>query len=250
VACLAKRRSRFGPAIRIEEEKAGVIAYLQGGYYQSRTDKDGVSLLEYVHALFGLLHQMRVQTVLVIGCAGGSLATMLTRVGCDVVAIDLDPQAFVLARRYFGLPGQVECVVVDGFDYMFATRRRFDAIVVDAFHGGRVASKLMSEAFFLQACKRLRKGGAILANVHVARDSDPIAERVASRMRVASSHVRILDRPGGRYRNAIVASGAVATLEKPALLMPPSVEAAKLSKALTAMQFKSCAVLRTGNRAA
>ena len=235
---LARHKSRFGPPISIEEElKTGAIAYCQGGYYQSRADKNGVSLLDYIHAIFGQLRQLRAQSVLIIGCAGGSLATMLSRVGCDVVAVDVNPQAFVLARRYFGLPAEVECRVADGFDYLLATRRKFDAIVVDAFRGGRIASELMSEAFFAQAAKRLRPGGAIFANVHVARDSDSMPERVARRMGAASSDVRILDRPGTRYRNAIVASGTLRGLKRPALLMPPAVEAAKLAKALAAMQF-------------
>jgi spermidine synthase len=180
---------------------------------------------------------MPAQTVLMIGCAGGSLATMLSRVGCDVVAIDVNPQAFVLARRYFGLPAQVECCVADGFDYLRATRRKFDAIVVDAFHGGRIASELLSEAFFAQAAKRLRPGGAIFANVHVASDYDSTPERVACCMSAASPDVRILDRPGTKDRNAIVASGAVCALKRPELLMPPAMEAGKLAKALAAMQF-------------
>jgi spermidine synthase len=242
---LARRKSRFGPPISIKEEiKTGAIAYWQGEYYQSRADKNGVSLLDYIHAIFGLLRQKRAQTVLMVGCAGGSLATMLSRVGCDVVAIDVNPKAFALARRYFGLPAQVECRVADGFDYVLATRRKFDAIVVDAFHGGRIASELLSERFLAQAVKRLRAGGAIFANVHVANDSDSMPERVAGCMSAASPEVRILDRPGIKYRNAIVAAGAVRGLKRPALLMPPAIEAAKLAKALGAMQFRTCRVFK------
>ncbi len=231
---LARSKPRFGPPISIEEEvKTGAIAYWQGEYCQSRADKNGVSLLDYIHAIFGLLQQSQAQTVLMVGCAGGSLATMLSRVGCDVVAIDVNPQAFILARRYFGLPAQVECRVADGFDYLLATRRKFDAIVVDAFHGGRIASELLSDAFFAQAAKRLQAGGVIFANV-----------RVASCMSAASPNVRILDRHGTKYRNATVAAGAVRGLKRPALLMPPANEAAKVAKALAAMQFFTCRVLK------
>jgi hypothetical protein len=169
---------------------------------------------------------------------------MLSRVGCDVVAIDVNPQAFLLARRYFGLPAQVECRVADGFDYLLATRRKFDAIVVDAFHGGRIASELLSEAFFAQGAKRLRPGGAIFANVHVTSDSDSMRERVACCMSAALPDVCILDRPGTKYRNAIIASGAVRGLKRPALLMSPAIEAAKLAKALATMQFQSCRVFK------
>jgi spermidine synthase len=238
VRLLARTKSPFGPLIFIEKElKSGAIVYRQGEYYQSRADKNGVSLIDYIHAIFGQLRQMQAKTVLMIGCAGGSLATMLSRVGCDVVAVDVNPQAFDLARRYFALPAQVECHAADGFDFLLTTRRKFDAIVVDAFHGGRIAAKLLSEPLFAQAAKRLRTDGIIFTNVHVASDSDTMPERVASSMSAASSDVRILDRPGTKYRNAIVASGAVCGLKKPALLMPPAIEAAKLAKALAAMQL-------------
>ena len=217
--------------------KTGAVAYWQGDYYQSRADKNGVSLLDYIHAIFGLLVQNKARSVLMIGCGGGSLATMLSRTGCEVVAVDVNPQAFVLARRYFGLPDEIECRVADGFDFLRATRRKFDAIVVDAFHGGRFASELLSETFFAQGAKRLRSGGAIFTNVHVARDGDSMLERVAHCMSAASRQVRILDRPGTKYRNAIVVAGAVRALKKPELLMPPAIEAAQLARALAAMQF-------------
>ena len=243
VTPLKKNKSRHGPPISIEEEvRTGAIAYWQGDYYQSRADKNGVSLLDYIHAIFGLLIQKRARSVLIIGCAGGSLATMLSRAGSGVVAVDVNPQAFILARRYFGLPDDIECRVVDGFDYLRITRRKFDAIVVDAFHGGRIASELLSEAFFAQASKRLRAGGAIFTNVHVARDSDTMPERVAQWMNAASTQVRILDRPGTKHRNAIVAAGAVRALKRPDLLMPPSIEAAMLVRSLAAMEFREARV--------
>src|SRR5262249_34545138 len=119
------------------------------------------------------------------------------------------------------------------------TRRKFDAIVVDAFHGGRIASELLSQEFFAQAAKRLRSDGAIFTNVHVARDSDTMPERVALCMSVISKQVRILDRPGIRYRNAIVAAGAVRTSKRPELLMPPLIEGAMLRRSLAAMEFRA-----------
>jgi len=47
----------------------------------------------------------------------------------------VNPQAFDLAPLLFCLPlNRVPCR--GWFDYLLATRRKFDAIVVDAFHGG------------------------------------------------------------------------------------------------------------------
>jgi len=219
--------------------RTGAISYWQGEYYQSRADKNGVSLLNYIHAIFGLLCQKESQSVLMIGCAGGSLATMLARAGCDVVAVDFNPQAFVLARRHFFLPDEVECRVADGADFLRVTRRKFDAIVLDAFRGGRIASELLSEAFFAQSKKRLRKSGAVFANIHLANDADQSADRVAAQMAASFSDVRILDRPGKKYRNAIVMTGAVRTLKRPPLLIRPTIESTKLERTLAQMQFRT-----------
>jgi predicted O-methyltransferase YrrM len=236
---LAQRKSRFGPPINIEEEmRTGAIAYWQGDYYQSRADRNAVSLLDYIHALFGLIAQKRVQSVLMIGCAGGSLATMLTQAGMMVTAVDVNPQAFLIARRYFALPDSVECRVADGLDYLISTRRMFDAIVLDAFHGGLMDEDLLSDAFFARARKRLRKGGAVFANIHVRDDSDGAADRAAARMADAFSDVRILDRRHAKQRNAILMAGAVRGLKKPVLLTPPAIEVGKITRVLDAMQFR------------
>jgi hypothetical protein len=50
--------------------------------------------------------------------------------------------------------------------------------------------------------------------------------------------VRIIDRPGKKYRNAIVVAGAVRGLKRPSLLMRPTIESAKLDRTLAAMQFR------------
>ena len=218
--------------------RTGAVSYWQGEYFQSRADKNGVSLLNYIHAMFGFVRQKNSKTVLMIGCAGGSLATMLTRVGCSVVAVDLNPQAFVLARRHFFLPDAVECRIADGFDFLRTTRRKFDAIVLDAFRGGEVASELLTEEFFAQAKKRLNKGGVVLANIHVKSDADTSAERVAAHMAATFANVRILDRPGKKHRNATIMAGAVRGLKRPALLMRPSVEGASLERVLASMRFR------------
>ena len=97
-------------------------------------------------------------------------------------------------------------------------------------------------AFFRRlffARKRLRKGGAVFANIHVRNDEDHAAERAAARMAAAFGDVRILDRPGTKQRNAIVMAGAVRGLKKPVLVMPPAIEVGKITRVLDAMQFRA-----------
>jgi len=235
---IAQRRTRFGLIIIEEHKRTGAVAYFHGDYYQSHADRNGVSLLIYVHALFGLLAQADAKTVLMIGCAGGSLATMLMRDNRKVVAVDVNPHAFILARRYFGLPGSVECRVADGRDFILSGRRSFDAIVIDAFHGGNTPGDFFSGAFFAAARMRLRKDGVVLANVHVKNDRDDSADRMAAAMTEISPFARILDARERKYRNAIVMAGAVRGLKKPSLLMPPGIQAESIARALGAMRFR------------
>src|SRR4029077_4012247 len=93
------------------------------------------------------------------------------------------------------------------FDFLQSTRRKFDAIVLDAFRGGRVASELLKDDFFALTKKRLRKGGAVFANIHLTIDADRAADHVAAQMCASFLNVRILDRPGKKHRNAIVMAG-------------------------------------------
>lgn len=235
---VARRNSRFGPITIEEDVRTGAVAYVQGGYFQSQADRNGVSLLIYVQAIFGLMAQKRYERVLIIGCAGGSLATMLSRMGARVTAIDVNPHAFALARRYFGLPDSVECRIADAAEYVSGSRRLFDAVVLDAFHGGRMDEILMS-ADFLSACrKRLAPGGAVFVNVHVRNDGDEAADRMAAALRTQFRKVRILDRPRAKYRNAVVMAGAVGGLKKPELTMIPDTDARRIAATLERMRFK------------
>jgi len=132
---LARYASPYG-AIRIQERTAdGARMYTQAGALQTLAYADGTSLFGYVHAIELLVRDAK--RVLVLGGAGGSLATMLTRRGCVVTVVDIDPNAERIARTYFGLDPRVTWVTTDAFQFVEATTSTFDAIVVDAFdaHG-------------------------------------------------------------------------------------------------------------------
>src|SRR3954471_8292855 len=111
---LAKRKSRFGVITILQAKRTGSVVYRQGGFFQSEADCNGVSMVSYIHAIYGLLHQTDSRKILMIGCGGGTLATMLCRDGREITVLDIDPQAFLLARKYFALPSSVACRVADG----------------------------------------------------------------------------------------------------------------------------------------
>src|SRR4051812_24008824 len=120
--------SEFGTIAVFKNKTTNTITYEQGGCCQSEADSSGVSLAGYIHAIFGLILQKKARKILMIGCAGGTLATMLAQSGCNVTIIDVNPASFVLAKQYFALPDSVECRVADGKSFLYSDTQFYDAI--------------------------------------------------------------------------------------------------------------------------
>lgn len=230
--------SKFGSIQVLQRRLSGSLLYKQGGVCQSEADWDGASLASYIHAIHGLILQNDAHSVLVIGCGGGTLATMLTQSGRDVTMIDINPASFAIARKYFRLPVTVACHVSDGKSFLRRSDALYDAIVMDAYHGDRVPAHFESRKFFELARSRLSPGGSIFANVHLQNDFDRRADHIAACMREFWSDVRILDSEGALDRNAIVMAGAVSQLDTPHLTIPPAIDARLVERELLSMKFR------------
>lgn len=232
-----KHRSKYGLIKLRFRKRQCTLTYEQKGGYQSTADSNGISLDAHIHALYGLTLQRPGKSILMIGCGGGTLGTMLARAGRRVSIVEIDPVSFKLARRYFGLPCNIACHVGDGLAFMQKTRQRFDVLIIDAFTGENIPSHLKGAAFFEAAGRCLRKEGVALVNVCLERKSDPTADRMAAGFKEMGWPVRLLDSPGGE-RNAIVLAGNVKTLRRPRLLIPPQAGAKQTGKELKAMHFR------------
>jgi spermidine synthase len=201
-------------------------------------DRFGVSLAPYIHALFGLIRQKRCRKVLIVGCGGGSLATMLSRAGAEVTLLDVDARAFAIARRYFHLPASVECHVADGARFLRRNLVRYDAIVVDAFARGQIPRHFLTLSFHRLAKSRLRRGGIVLINMIVRGDDDPILSAMAKTLAGAWRYRRLLDIKSSSIRNVIVAAGSVKGLKAPRLRMPPAIQARRVAETLARFSFR------------
>ncbi len=226
--------------IQIRKDPAtGAVTYELEGCNQSAADADGISMASYIHALFGLLSQAKARNVLILGSAGGTLATMLVRAKKAATMVDIDPQAFVLARDYFQLPDSVTCHVADAAAFLQSCRESFDAIVMDVFIGNQIPAHLQTAEFFALAKPRLSPDGVMLTNVHVKHDFDDFADRIAKAMRGAWPQVRVLDAMGQCPRNAIVMAGRVSDLREPGLLMPPRTNPGGIRVELERLRFRA-----------
>ena len=231
--------SQFGTITVFKKRSTSTGTYEQGGCCQSEADSNGVSLASYIHAIFGLILQAKARKILIIGCAGGTLATMLAQAGRKVTIIDVNPASFILAKQYFALPDNVECRAADGKSFLCSDTNLYDAIVLDAFHGDHIPAHLKSLSFYYLVADRLTQRGAVFANVHVKNDVDHHADRIADRMSKAFHDVRLLDSEGYQGRNAIVMAGAVSTLHAPSMIVPPTADCTAIDAELATMKFRA-----------
>jgi spermidine synthase len=237
-APLAQIETEYGTIRVTRTEATGVLTYEVGGRRQGAADKNGVSLAYYIHAIFSLLTQAGARDVLMIGGAGCTLGTMLARKGRNAAIVDVNPASFAVARQHFGLPESVACHVADGEAFLRARTERYDAIVLDAFHGDDIPGHLLAPEFFRLVRDRLAPGGVFLANVLVKHDFDDAADRAAANMSGAWSTVRLLDTVGVCDRNAIVLAGQVSRLCAPKMLMRPRTDASAIDGQLRRLQFR------------
>lgn len=233
------RETPFGAITIFRAKATGAFIYNQGGCCQSEADSAGISLASYIHAIFGLIAQTRAQNILLIGCGGGTLGTMLARKGHAVTIVDVNPAAFPLARQYFDLPDCVDCRVADGRDFLLSDSRVYDAIVLDAYQGDRIPAHLRSAKFFRLTRSRLAQSGALFANVHVADDFDDMPDRIANCMASVWPEIQFLDTPGAENRNTIIMAGTVSNLKEPTLLEKPTINVDDIRAELMAMKFRA-----------
>jgi spermidine synthase len=217
----------------------GGISFWEKSDNQSVADRHGVSLAEYIHAMYGFLRQAKCRHVLMIGCGGGTLATMLRRVDVKVTIVDIDSRNFEIARTYFHMPDDVECHVADGQDFLRRDPRLYDAIVLDAYADNAIPKHFLKHAFFELVKSRLRPRNAIVvANLLAANDHDRGPDRFARLMKKTWTQVRLLDDDGWDYRNVVAVAGAIRKLKPPRLVMRPQRCAKTIAAHLKEMDFR------------
>jgi spermidine synthase len=120
-----KKTSATDHGLVVEFNNAsGRVSFWQKDDNHSLADRCGISTADYIHAMYGFLRQAGCRDVLMIGCGGGTLATMLRRVGVKVTIADIDGRSFEIARTYFHLPDDVECHIADGAVFLKQAARK------------------------------------------------------------------------------------------------------------------------------
>ncbi|CAN7404865.1 spermidine synthase [Caulobacter sp. LjRoot300] len=141
----------------------GARFYYEGSALYTQVDGNGKNRLKYITMMGELLAERH--DVLMLGTAGGALATKISRRGGQVTAVDCWDGAFDVARRWFQLPDEVECVHADALDFLRTTARQWDGVAIDVFRGGEIPSAMFAGDIGLLLAKVLRPGGVAVWNV-------------------------------------------------------------------------------------
>jgi SAM-dependent methyltransferase len=193
----------LGEIVIWENAANGSRMYLEGEIFQSHSTPAGDSQFTYVKMMEAFLAPPG--DILVLGCGGGNIATMLARSGKTVTVVDHSPDSFDIARDYFGMPDDIPCVVEDFRTYLAAETRRFDGIAIDVGGPGFRFAEQFDSATCRAIRDRLAPGGRIIMNMLVANDFDRAPDQIGSDLSDDRLAAWIFDQPGFFNRNALIA---------------------------------------------
>jgi spermidine synthase len=177
---LARFAGPNGEIAVIEDRATGARHYREGGVSQSCVLPGGQSGVAYVRLMAALLGDGA--GVLLLGCGGGSLATLLSRAGRRVTVVEVNPASFELARTFFWMPNGVACVAADMRAFLRRQTHRFDGIGIDVGGPDFSYEAVLDPATIARTRRALRAGGRIAVNISCESLGDPVPGRIAHRL--------------------------------------------------------------------
>ncbi|GGK35856.1 fused MFS/spermidine synthase [Salinarimonas ramus] len=102
--------------------------------------------------------------VLLLGLAGGTIASDLARAGFAVEAVDVNPDAARIAARWFDLSPDVAVSIADARRALETCAGPYDAVVLDVYSGLEIPEHLVTRETFDAAAACLAPGGAMIVN--------------------------------------------------------------------------------------
>jgi len=166
IKILHKSTSFYGE-LKVIEAGASRIFLIDGISQSGEDPRTHGALPEYVNDLDTLLARFnpRAQRVLLIGLGGGNMVHLLLQRGLGIDVVEIDRHVVTASEKYFGVdPHRVRITLDDGRRTVRTTRRRYDAVVMNAFNGESSPVHLLSREFFLETQRILNPGGILLIN--------------------------------------------------------------------------------------
>lgn len=146
------------------------------------------------------------ESVAILGNAAGTTARALGVYypDAEVDGVELDPAVSRVGRRYFGMDDNPRLTVhdADARPFLRSTGRRFDLIVVDAYHQPYVPFYLATREFFRLVRERLEPGGIVALNVAAVPDDKRLVRAIGTT--VAAELPQVLEWPALRFNTIVL----------------------------------------------
>ena len=144
--------------------------------------------------------------VAILGNAAGTTARALGRYYPDahVDGVEVDPAVSRVGRTYFGM-GRLHNLTVfdaDARPFLRSSGRRYDLVVVDAYHQPYVPFYLATREFFELVREHLTPGGMVTLNVATVPGDDALARAVGGTL--ATEFPQVLAWPALRFNTILV----------------------------------------------
>jgi spermidine synthase len=165
---LFRGNSHFGQLQVLDRREDPERFYLNDNLVQNTYDPDfkqSESAFTYLLAGLARAYATNINDVLCIGLGVGIVPMDFARHGARVDVAEINPAVVPVAEKYFGLDRtQLHITIDDGRHFLNRCRKRYDAVVLDAFLGDSSPSHLLTREAFASIKRVLRPGGVLVIN--------------------------------------------------------------------------------------
>ncbi|RTY86332.1 spermidine synthase [Flavobacterium sp. GT3R68] len=124
----------------------------------------------------GFQNIVHMESILVLGVAGGSVIKTLTeeiQYKGKITGVEIDPDIITIANDYFKLNEipNLSIVIDDAFEFVLKTKEKYDLIIIDIFQDTNMPTFLFEKFFIDRSGFLLKMNGYILFNTMILKES-------------------------------------------------------------------------------
>jgi spermidine synthase len=165
---LFRGNSNFGRLEVLDTRDGSSRFYLNDNLYQNTYDTathQSESAFTYLLADLARAYTTNINDVLCIGLGVGIVPMDFARQGAKVDVVEINPAVVPVGEKFFDLdPTKLHITIDDGRHYLNRCRKKYDAVILDAFLGDSSPSHLLTRQAFAAMRRVLRPGGTLVIN--------------------------------------------------------------------------------------